>query len=93
MTEAERDFMHARHKVRTFLTHPIDAAFDAAAVVIDGLKAEVAALEAMRPIWDDPANADYGPRIALTQLWQALGVTNQTAAMDRIRQLRELANG
>ena len=93
MTEAERDFMHARHKVRTFLTHPIDAAFDAAAVVIDGLKQQIATLEAMRPIWDDPNNAASGPHIALIGFGRRWPSPNQAQAMDAIRELRELATG
>ncbi len=34
---------------------------------------------------------DFAPRIALTQMWDALGASDQTAAMIRLRQLLEIS--
>lgn len=49
------------------------------------LERKVDALETLRPAW-----AHGGPQvtaIALAQLWKLLGVTNQTAAMQTLRDL------
>lgn len=58
---------------------------------------QIEALESLRPLWaqgfSTASQAAQGTGNALTQVWEFLGVTNQTAAMEALRELRALAHG
>lgn len=95
MTEAQRRLMHARENVEAKYLNPITELLDAAkAAVRDAerraTRAEVT-LEALRPHWAMGHTSDsvaaQASTTALSELWLLLGVTDQTAAMARLREL------
>lgn len=53
---------------------------------------EIAALEALRPHWAQGHSSDsvaaQASTAALSQIWEALGATNQTEAMERVKLLQ-----
>lgn len=90
LTDEMRRFMHARRKVQNTHVNPIVELIDAAEMMAAAAQVECASwrdsLEALRPVWTEMPNA-YGTSVALAEIWQMLGVTNQTAAMEVLREI------
>lgn len=65
--------------------------FVRSADTVAALQAHIDALESLRPHWAKGYTSDsiaaQTTITALNQIWSILGVDNQTAAMDRLRQL------
>lgn len=62
---------------------------------LDALKQEVTVLESLRPHWAQGYTSDslaaQSSIAALSQVWDLLGVDNQTAAMQKLRDLLGVA--
>lgn len=67
------------------------------AETVAALQAQIDALELLRPHWAKGYSSDsiaaQTTITALNQIWSILGVDNQTAAMDRLRQLTATKDG
>jgi hypothetical protein len=95
MTDEQRRFMHATHKVRAKFLNPITELLGAAADLVAGEKQRadqaVTTLEVLRPVWAQGWTSDgqaaQASATALAEIWKELGVDNQTEAMIRIREL------
>ena len=95
MTEAQRRYMKARDRVVATLLDPTRELMEATREMIAEAQREATqakeALEQLRPVWAQGFTSDseaaQANGNALAQLWAALGVTDQTAAMKRLREL------
>lgn len=69
----------------------------AVAGALEEQEARIAELEALRPHWaqghSDDSIAAQASTAALSELWQILGVDNQTSAVSKLRELKEKAHG
>lgn len=98
MTEAQRRYMKARDRVVATLLDPTRELMEATREMIaeanQRAKDAEDVLAQLRPLWAQGYTSDseaaQATGNALTQIWQALGVDNQTAAMERLRALVHL---
>jgi hypothetical protein len=87
--------MHARQRVEHELINPATELLEAASGLVQEYKRHAersdAAFEEMRPIWaqgwTSESVAAQASSNALAEIWALLGVTDQTAAMERLRSL------
>lgn len=86
-----REFGKAVRNLREHLIDPVERMTTAAEAAIVDLRAEIATLESLRPHWAKGYSSDsvaaQAKTNALAQVWDLLGVDNQTACMDRMREL------
>lgn len=95
MSEAQRRYMHARQRVEAELVTPVTELLNATTALVndESKRAETAerALQELRPVWaqgwSDDSMAAQASANALAEIWQLLGVTDQTEAMQRLRDL------
>lgn len=95
MTEAQRRYMHARDKVLTSFILPVQEFLDATSALCaaETQRADNTqkVMDELRPIWAQGFTSDseaaQANGNALAEIWQVLGVVNQTAAMTRLREL------
>lgn len=96
MTEKQRQYMKARQRVEETLVNPALALLNATGDLVAEYRNEAAKTESLHTTIQVLRNMNedgqFGARIALEQIWKFLGVQNQTAAMDALRELRELAH-
>ncbi|CTQ45727.1 hypothetical protein [Roseibium aggregatum] len=75
---------------RAVVFYPADYVEDLARQ-LQNAEREISSLEQLRPHWAQGYTSDgvaaQAKTTALSQIWVALGVDNQTAAMERIREL------
>lgn len=93
------NFAKAKDHFKARYFDPALELMDAATVAVQdaerrAIQAE-ATLEALRPVWaqgwSSDSEAAQASANALSELWQVLGVENQTAAMDTLRELKSRA--
>lgn len=99
MTDAQRRYMRARQAIEENFLNPLNE-FRAAATGLAAAEkaradqAEVA-LAALRPVWAQGFTSDseaaQANGAALGEIWEFLGVTDQTAAMKALRAMEERA--
>lgn len=93
MTDAEREYMHARRRVMDAHVNPIQDLLERSLAVVNDYKRERdearAVLEQLRPVWAHDVTQQT-LSVALGQVWNLLGATNQTQAMQRLSHLRSL---
>lgn len=95
MTDEQRRFMHARQRLVESHLNPINELLDACSDMVSKANRErdqaVTTMEVLRPVWAQGHTSDsqaaQASANALSELWKALGVDNQTAAMARLREL------
>jgi hypothetical protein len=93
ITEAVWRFAKAQQAVRESLVYPTTELLEATSQVIAEARLDAKTaneiLEQMRPHWAqgyaDDSMAAQASTGALSEIWTALGVDNQTDAMDKIR--------
>lgn len=86
-----RAYGQARDRLRASVVTPAEELIAAAEAIIADLRAEIATLESLRPHWAQGYTSDgvaaQVATAALSDMWDALGVNNQTAAMARLREM------
>lgn len=95
MTDEQRRFMHARQRVMETHVNPITELLGACSDMVAKANRErdqaITTMEALRPVWaqgfTSVSQAAAANGTALAEIWRALGVDNQTAAMARLREL------
>lgn len=95
MTDEQRRFMHARQRLMETHVNPITELLGACTDLVQKANRErdqaVTTMEVLRPVWaqgfTSDAQAASANGNALAEIWKALGVDNQTAAMARLRKL------
>ena len=91
MTDAQRRYMHARQRVESMMLNPAKELLEATAALIQDHKAKAAEAEKLEIRVDALLNMNedgqFPARVALLQIWEFLGVNNQTAAMQKLRDL------
>lgn len=93
MTSEQLRYMHARQRFESAVVNPAIELLAATAELGDSYKhrAETAEklLEQMRPLWaqgfSNDSEAAQAHANALSEIWNTLGVDNQTAAMAKLR--------
>lgn len=93
MTDAEREYMHARRRVMDAHVNPIQDLLERSLAVVNDYKRErdaaYEALEQLRPVWAHDIKLQ-APANAMSEMWALVGARNQTEAMKRLRYLRGL---
>lgn len=89
MTDEEREYAHARADFFGFHVEKAQRLIDATTALRAKAVAELDEakdyISTMTPVWAHGEN--YASAAALAELWEKLGVANQTAAMQRLEEL------
>lgn len=95
MTNEQRRFMHAKQRLMESHVNPITELLGACTDMVAKANRErdqaVTTMEVLRPVWaqgfTSDAQAASANGNALAEIWQLLGVDNQTAAVARLKEL------
>lgn len=98
MTEEQRRYMHARNDFESFHVNKAKELLDATAALVATAtrRAEETqkAMDELRPVWahgwSTDSEAAQASSNALAQLWEMLGVDNQTTAVEELQKLIHL---
>jgi hypothetical protein len=96
MTAALLKYAQAHEQFEALVLRPAENLLTASAEAVKDANGRATAahdmLETMRPVWAQGFTSDsmaaQATSAALAQMWKALGVTDQTAAMAAIRKLQ-----
>lgn len=97
ITDAVRRFAKAKQAVERSLVDPVTELLEATGLVVAEARLEAKTakevMEQLRPHWaqgySDDSMAAQASTSALSEIWVALGVDNQTDAMEKLRELKE----
>lgn len=94
MTDAQRRYMRARDRMMLSHVTPATELLDATRALVDEHKAKAAEAEKLEiqvsVLLNMNEDGQFGPRTALMQIWEALGVKDQTAAMQQLEQMKSM---
>lgn len=93
MTDNQRRYMRARDRMMLLHVTPATELLDATRALVDEHKAKAAEAEKIETkisvLLNMNEDGNFTVRVALMQIWEALGVKDQTAAMQKLRDLQE----